>query len=471
VNLEKSTGKIAGAQIGKALLSFLGITYFARLLGPGGVGVFFLFQATMGIGVLVSDLGIQGAVEKRLSERQLGGEVLTTGLVLKLLLLLLLSLFVLLFRSRINRYLGEELAFLLVLGIAAQGISSLMIKVVNAELRVGETAFIRFSQQVVWIVVSAGLVYVGYGTASLIYGLLAGYVLSIAWAGYIARTPFGRPTVRSARSIFDYSKYNFVASASWQIHNWADVMIIGFFLTSSLVGAYEIAWRVSVLSVFFVNAINTTIFPQVSAWDETGSEERIQSLIPVVLLWSLLLVVPAFFGTMVLSREILELVFGTGYGTASLVLVLLMGEKIVQALYRPLKRILEAVDRVDMAARATIVGIVSNVALNVVLVPLAGIVGAAVATGLSLCLMTALVVYYLNDSVEIVFPYRRAAWLVVCSATMSSALFALKSIRQPASIAGLVAMVVTGALLYFGLLLINPAFRSELSRVSGRVMG
>lgn len=470
MNIAKSTGKIAVAKIGNSLLTFIGITYFARLLGPEGVGVFFLFQATMGMGALVSDLGIQGAVEKRLSEEQSAEEILTTGLLLKTGLLLLLVAPILLFQDNINQYLGADLAILLIIGISIQSFSTLTIKIINAELRVGETAFIRLSRQITWIVVGVVLANMGYGVVSLVYGLLAGLFISFLWAVHVATTPFGQPNIASVKSIFDYSKYNFVASASWRFHNWADVAIIGIFLSSSFVGVYEIAWKVSVFATFFINAITTTIFPQISSWEAAGDYEKIESLIPEILLWSFLLVIPAFFGTLVFSREILTLIYGTEYGTASLVLIILMGEKIVQAIYRPLKRILEGIDHVDLAAKATLAGIVSNVILNIALVQWVGVIGAAIATSLSLCIMVAAVIRYLRKFINIEVPSTEIIWLTGSSAVMAGILMIIKSYKQPSSIPELVVMVAIGALLYFTFLSVNNSFRSDMKEISKQVI-
>lgn len=470
MDIFKSTYKIGAAKIGNSILNLIGIIYFARTIGSSGLGIFFLFQASANIGALISDLGIQGAVEKRISEQSHPGEILASGIALKTIFISLLSIPIFMLQSEINNYVGSQVSLLLVVAIGAQGFATLFIKVMNAELRVGETAIIRFGQQVIWILLSVIFLWAGFGVNSLIYGLIIGLVASTFWGLYEIHTELKYPTWSSVGSIFDYSKYNFIASASWRVHNWADVAILGVFMSSSFVGAYEIAWRVTVFVSLAITAITTTIFPQISAWQATGDRAKIESIVPDILAWSLLIVIPAFFGSLVLSEEILHLVFGEEFIIAALVLIILMSEKIIEAVYRPLKRVLEGMDFVSLAAKMTIVGVVTNIGLNIILIQRFGIEGAAIATSASVIVMTVMVFRYTSRYITIEFPYQKMGWMIVSSVGMALIIMGIKFLIQPLTLPSLLLIISTGVFVYFVTLILSTELRSDMRRFTKQII-
>lgn len=112
-----------------------------------------------------------------------------------------------------------------------------------------------------------------------------------------------------------------------------DVIILTFFVSFGIgisraeIGAYENAWRVSLVVILFSQAVSTVLFPQFSKWDSEGALHKIESAIPRALLPSLLLVIPAFVGTTVLSKDILSILFGEEFVVAWVALIILTGER------------------------------------------------------------------------------------------------------------------------------------------------
>jgi O-antigen/teichoic acid export membrane protein len=240
-----------------------------------------------------------------------------------------------------------------------------------------------------------------------------------------------------------------------------DIAIIGLFLTQAHVGAYEVAWRVTSVSILFSQAISMTIFPQVSEWSANGSNERIEDLIATVMTPSLFFVIPVFFGSILLSQDILALVFGQDYAIASVVLIVLMSDKIFQAIQLVVGRSLQAIDKPDLAARAVIISILSNAVLNIVLVVEFGIIGAAVATLVSSVLNDALHLIYLQKFIRVQFPYKEILECISASLVMTGAIFVVKSIYGIGDILQLVIIIVSGGMIYCLTALLLPNLRSK----------
>ena len=196
-----------------------------------------------------------------------------------------------------------------------------------------------------------------------------------------------------------------------------------------------------------------------SEWDAADATDRIKQLIPRVLTPALFFVIPAFFGAVLFSREILTLVFGAEYAGAWLVLIILMGEKLLQAPHVILGRSLQGVDRPGLAARAGVVAMVLNLLLNLVLVWSFGIVGAAVATAISFAVNTLLHATYLSRFVTIRVPYREIGWCVVASVGMALVLIVARSAVVIDTVPRLAAAVLLGVVVYSGIVVLFRPFR------------
>jgi O-antigen/teichoic acid export membrane protein len=471
MNIARSSIRVFAARAASSLIAFLGIAFFARELGSYQMGVFFLFQAMLGMIAIPVDFGISSGVTKRLSEGESPGSILSTAILLKSLLLLPFVAGIILFQDPINNYLGANLALLLVVALVLQESAKLTIQVLNGELRVGETAGPVFARKFVYVGVGAVLVSMGAGVRGIIYGLFTGLVVMLAWGAWKSSTPLDPPTFGHARSLFDYSKYAFASSIGGYFYSWMDVAIIGLFLTQSDVGVYEIAWRVTTVVMLFSSSIATTIFPQVSQWDAENTTERIESLLPEAIAPALFVAIPAFFGVVIFSKEILGLVFGAEYTAGWLVLIILMGEKVVQSVHIILGRSLQGIDRPDLAAKASIISLVLNFVLNVVFVFEYGIVGAAVATATSFIMNSVLHVYYLSRFTSIRVPYVQIGGCIAASFGMTVVLYIINSIVIINSLPILLLIIGLGMAVYSVFALMIPASRGIILNNIRRVAG
>lgn len=471
MNLARSSIQIFVANAASSLIVFLGITFFARELGSYQMGVFFLFQALLGMIAIPADFGIGSGVTKRISEGKSPGSIVSTAILLKALLLIPFIAGIVLVRKPINDYLGAQLALYLVLALVLQESAKLTMQVLKGELRVGEIAGPTFSRKIVYVGVGAILVLMGSGVRGIIYGLFAGFIVMLVWGAWKSSTSLGSPSLGHAKSLFDYSKYAFVSSIGGYFYSWMDVAIIGFFLTQSDVGVYEIAWQVTAVVMLFSRSIATTIFPQVSQWNAVDATKRIEAMLSKAIAPALFVAIPAFFGVVLFSHEILELIFGAEYTAGWLVLIILMGEKVIQSVHIILGRSLQGIDRPDLAAKAGVIAMALNLILNVVLVLKYGIVGAAIATAVSFVVNSFLHAYYLSRFVSIRIPYARIGGSVAASVGMALALYAVESVVAISSLPRLMLFVLLGVTIYGGFALIIPSSRGMIIDNARRAVG
>lgn len=461
MNLTKSSIKIIIARLGGFVISTLGTIYFARDLGSANFGTFVLFQALAQMLAVPADFGIHGAIIKRMSEQENSSEILSSAIFLLCVSLSIVCSFIFLFRDFINNYIGAQLALLLIIFLIFNEGAKLTRNVLKGELRVGETAFLNFAQQLVYTGLGAIMVSMGIGFFGLVYSIITALAAVIVIGLYKWETTLGRPSINAIRSLFSFSKFSVISHIDSYLYNWLDVAVIGFLLSQSAVGKYEIAWRVSAMVMLFSSAVERTILPQISAWDSQGTEKQIEELLPNALLASLLFVIPSFFGVAVLSEEILYFIFSPEYVTAAPILIILIGGRLLESIDIIFKNILSGMDHPDLRAIAVLISISLNIFLNLLLVQSIGSIGAAIATVSSFAVSTAVIAYYVTHIISITIPYQEILFCVFSSIVMATILWEIKIKIEIESSFDVLILILIGSIIYFSLLLFSPSIRRK----------
>lgn len=465
MDIARSTLYVYVANLGAAMASAAGLVYFSRALGASRIGIFFLFQALLQLLVIPADFGLRGAVEKRISEGRHAAGVLGTAIGLKTVLLGCVVFCIGVFEEPVNTYLGAPLSTPLAVGLVLQEAGKLLIRVLKGELRVAETAILKFARRIVGLGTGVVFVAFGLGVRGVVYGFLIGLATIVILGAWKVTTSVGRPSVPMAKSLLQYSRYNFITSVNGFVFNWVDITLIGLFLTQAHVGAYEVSWRVMALVLLLSKTLAQSMFPQISEWSNDGTTDRIERLLGTALTPSLFLILPAFFGTALFGKEILQLVFGQEFGLGATAFVLLMGYAVVRGFGVIYGRALDAMDHVNHSATASVVSMLTNVVLNVVLISSFGLAGAAAATVLAALVDVSLKRRYLARYLSVEVPTVELAWCLVASVAMTGCLFAVRSVLGVGTLPKLVTVIALGVVVYGILvLLIRPLRTTVVSR-------
>lgn len=470
MNLARSSFKILLAKVTAAITSFVAVVVFSRELGASPLGSYYPFIALLGFLSIPADIGIRSAAEKRISEGEDLSLYLGTAIALKAPFLIAVLIAILLLSPYIEQYLGRDLAVPLAIAIVVQEMARFSIYVLRGELRVGETAVVQTLRPIGWLLVGYLLLSSGYGVEGLVYGYIVGTMAMMIIGWWKVATKPTWPTFRHARSLLRYSKFSALSSVGAYFYGWMDVAILTLFLTLGItgtraeIGAYENAWKVSTLVMLVGQAIALSIFPQFSRWNAEDATDRIEAIIPSALIGSILFVIPTFAGTIVLSKDILMVLFGAEFTVAWLALIILAGEKIFQSVLIISGKVLMALDRPDLDAYATLLAILVNLVLNVILIWKFGIVGAALATTISFATNTIVQTYYMNRILNVKLPVNEILWCVVASVVMGIVVYLARSTFEINSMVRLIAVILLGAIFY-------AAFVLTYEPIQGRVQG
>ena len=459
MNIKKTVVSVFGANIFTSAASITGIIYFSRTMGADVLGTYFLFISVLGLIGFLANLGLPSAVEKRISEKQPSDEILTTALVMETLLLVPFLIVIIIFSGQLSEYLGAEVSILLVIALVVQQFGTILRNALEGELRVQNGAWYQSLQKSSWLLFAFLISSQNLASEPLILSHIASLILMSITVIVTMDTGLGKPKISHMKSLFDFSKYSILGAAGGKLYNWGDVLILGFFVSSSAIGAYEIAWRVSQSVMLLAQSIRRTIYPQISAWDSKDEYVQIKQLVSDAILPSAYISIPAFFGALLYSRYILELVFTPEAGVASMALIILMAEKIVRSIHMTISPVIMALNRPDLIVIPVAIASVSNLTLNFPLIWKFGISGAALGTGIASILGAIAYIHQLGSLIELDIPWNGLLWCVISSASMVLILQMINHYIVPNGVPVLISLISLGAAIYIGASLIHRPIR------------
>jgi O-antigen/teichoic acid export membrane protein len=164
-----------------------------------------------------------------------------------------------------------------------------------------------------------------------------------------------------------------------------DIIMIGAILGPDDAGIYSAASRISDLVVFGLVAINSILAPMISELYHTGKKQELQRIITIaaraIFVFTLMVsVILAVIGKFLLS------LFGLEFIVAFVPLLVLLCGQIVNALTGSVALIMTMTGYQNKAGAIVAISAGINVLLNVLLIPLMGLAGAAISTAFTMVL-------------------------------------------------------------------------------------
>lgn len=253
---------------------------------------------------------------------------------------------------------------------------------------------------------------------------------TVAFALLLTKTEF-RPSFGFDRAeLKDY--YEFSLPLTFKdlgsfLYTRIDVLMVGFFLTSTVVGVYNISLFVATVVALPLAAINKMFPPMASKLHDKGQREELSSVYSTATRWSVTLAIPLAVGGVVYAGEILTL-FDPTYTEFTMVFGLFILGQFLNASVGPSGFLLMMTDHQYLVMLNQWGFGVLNVVLNYVFITEYGAIGAAAATSFVLAALNivriAEVRYY-----EGMIPYTsRFIKPVVAGAVAAGVMYASRSV-------------------------------------------
>lgn len=179
-----------------------------------------------------------------------------------------------------------------------------------------------------------------------------------------------------------------------------DVILLGMLAPIEQVGIYSAASRVADVVVFGLVSSNAVVAPLIARLHATGRHDELQRMVALAAKGICLLTLPLALLLLLFGRPILGL-FGSGFEAGYPVLVILICGQLVNALAGPVGYLMTMTGHQTEAARIVGISAIINVALNGLLIPLIGMLGAAIATAVSTATWNLLMLSYVHKKLAL----------------------------------------------------------------------
>lgn len=391
------------------VFSFVGVLLVLRWLDQAAYGVYMLLMVLVQLFATISEFGIRNSIVHNLQQETDAirrRQMVNSAMMASALIVVVVSAVALAARGLIFRVYNYELlrsllwSFPLVLGVAnlnntTQGILQaehlytplMVIRLLAAALRLALVLlFVGLMQQGVW-----GLVYaeVLAGAVSLVVTLRAmpTTVLFELERSILRRVMrFGFPLYLNQLLSFTFNR--------------VDVMMIGNMTDASSVAACEVAERIpNNLKAVLSSSFMTVFFPSVSDLLARGELEKARALVNMSLRVLSFLIMGIALVVAMLQDELVVLLFSEKYietGPAVSIFMLALALGMAGTI---MGTTLVAAGFSDAPLKINVVAVASNVIGNLILIPIMGFTGAALATFVMMAVTLPVNQWYLGRKV------------------------------------------------------------------------
>lgn len=431
----KQTARYAVARWVPGLVNFLAIALYTRLLSSEDYGSYAMVVAWVALANALLFQWLRSGVRRFLiayrQDREaflrtvnrsfalLGGAVLSAGVAVALA------------QPSSERRVLVIAGVLLLLALAWVEIS---LEVVLADLKSGRYGAAMLLRSLTSLAVGVGLAYAGFHAAGVLIGITAGYLVAGAWLAVLHR-PSGpaRPApLHLDRELLRYGLPLTMTFGLDFVVNSSDRLLLGNLAGTAAVGAYAASYDLAQQGMTaLMMTINLGAFPMAVRALELGGIEgaRAQLLRHATVLFAV--AVPAAAALALLSGNLAHVVLGAEFRAGGALLIpivavaaLLAGMK---AYYFDLAFQLGRTTRQQIWSSGA--AAISNVLLNLLLIPRYGAAGAAWATLAAFALGLVLSIGLGRTAFPIPIPVRDWWGIVVGTGVMCAALLPLREAR------------------------------------------
>jgi O-antigen/teichoic acid export membrane protein len=210
---------------------------------------------------------------------------------------------------------------------------------------------------------------------------VAGVVATAAWLRrLVAQRTKARetptPVLPLVRSFWAYTAPRALARVTQTALKRSDIVLVAALASPAEAALYTAATRFIVVGQLFVQSVQQALSPHLSALFARRETAAAASVFQAATRWSVIASWP-FYLALAGFSPLLMGVFGAGYGVASDVVLVLSLTMLLATACGPVDAVLLMAGRSWLSLRNSSVALAVNVALNLVLIPLDGIRGAA----------------------------------------------------------------------------------------------
>lgn len=404
------------ALVVNTLIGFIILMLLGRYLGAGDLGLYRMTATIYSFTILIGALGIPTAMIKYVAEfkedRTNFNQNVSSGVITSLFLGIGFSMFFY-FTSWVFAEIFDMPGLLALLKILAPiypfaFVGGALLALLNGLREMKKHAQATIIQSVLMMIFTVILVSCGFGISGAIIGMFLSSIGSCAFLIWICRKYFDFTLDRyrqMTKKLIGFGAQISVASAINEINNQMDILLVGFFLTAVDVGYYTVAVGLGNFFWLIPMSIQKITFPATTEYWVKDKRLLLNKMIDKSMKFTLSILILIGLGVGFFAKDIIVTLFKEDFIYAVFPLqILLIGTVIRGGIAQSIGGSLIGIGRPDLSFKISALMMTINIILDVVLIPKIGIVGAAIATTISLSggafINLGLVVKYLSIKVD-----------------------------------------------------------------------
>lgn len=457
--IAKNTGALA---IGQAITMVLGLIFaisIARSIGDVEFGKLGFAQSFTGILVIFADMGLSTVTIREIArQKELISKYLSNIFLIKLILSIVTFALIALIINLMH-YPADTTTVVYLIGISSilSTLSALSRSIFRAFEKMEFEAFFNIGKSIVTTGIGIVVLFLGYGLIAIAFVYLLAGIIDLIATTIVVIKKFAN--LKLEVDFIFWKKITYLAlpfsltAFIGLIYTQIDIVML-----SAMVGDAPVGWyKAAVLIIFSLLAITdilgNAVFPVMSRF-YISSRDALKIILEKLAKYLFIIGMPIAVGTFLLADRIILYFYGEGFSHSIIALQIL-------SLYLPLRCIdtatgylLSSINKEPLHAFSILIAAVTNIVLNLFLIPKFNFIGAAIAT-----VLTEVVLFALYYGFVAKHFYRLELCPILikpCFASLAMGIFVfyLKSTN-------IALLVASAAIIYISILYIVKGFDTE----------
>ena len=471
MNQVKTIGKnISSLGIAHAITLILGsivVIFIARYLGDIGYGKYSFAVAFTALFSVLSDLGLSTltirdvARDKSQAGRYLG-QVSALKVILAIVTLLLIVIVI-----NVLDYPRETTVAVYIIGasVIINSFTRLFFSITSAFEKMEYEAVIKIIQTIILFSLVLLVIHFNYGLISIVSSYLVGSIFSFVLSIFVILKKFAKPKFETDLDFWRKTTKEALPFALTAVFSMVffrvDTVMLSVMKGDAVTGWYYAACNIINALLAIPVIYGLAIFPVLSKYHESArsSFDKVGTL---SFKYLLMLGLPISVGISLLAEEIIQLVYGSAYLNSSYALQIMVWVFFISCIAIVPFHALNSANKQHSAMTSLGIGAGLNVLLNLLLIPIYGLIGAASASVTTFFVCFSLYFYFCNRyALQVKLFNSNFAKVMVAGLVMGLFVFYYSS-------SNLFLVIASSAVIYLALLILTKALSKEdLSMLKG----
>lgn len=185
------------------------------------------------------------------------------------------------------------------------------------------------------------------------------------------------------RALLRFSWPLALTGATYLFISKTDILLLGYYMSSDNVGIYSAALNIALMLTLIGQSVEWIFLPTISKYFVARKSDELKSLFQLSSKWMIMIIYPCFLYIWLFSSDIIRLFFGPEYLAGRIALIILAFGFLVNLSIGLAGNMLVASGCTKLNLLSEMVGGITNILINIILIPIYGIEGAAIGTSLS----------------------------------------------------------------------------------------